>query len=359
MLRSIRIHLFIWLGWSVPAAFLAAFSFAEYGNFSWSRIIPHVLPWYFWAFFTLSVVRHAQKYPAETLRTGRGIARHVATGVFLGALCGIFAAFAALAFGANPGPSLLRYFISGIVFWCLFGLIFYSLITAVGFVLVAQQRLREREVLASQLEARLVEAQLQGLRMQLQPHFLFNTLNTVAMYVRDGDAATSIRVLTRLSELLRRVLDTGQEQEVPLSIEIEHAKRYLEIETVRFSDRLNVEFDVPPDLQNALVPTLALQPLVENAIRHGIARRGDEGAIRVSAQQRNNEMLLQVYNDGPALPVNWKMEDADGIGLRNTAMRLQHLYGSNGRLNVSNFNNGVISELRLPLRLAGSLPEHA
>ena len=359
MMRRIRIHLFIWLGWSVPAAFLVALSFAEYGTLSWSRIIPHVLPWYFWAFFTLPVVRHAQKYPAESLRTWRGITRHVATGVFLGALCGSFAAFAALAFGVDPGPSLPRYFISTIIFWCLFGLIFYSLITAVGFVQIGQKRLREREVLASQLEARLVEAQLQGLRMQLQPHFLFNTLNTVAMYVRDGDAATSIRVLTRLSELLRRVLDTGQEQEVPLSMEIEHAERYLEIETVRFSDRLNVEFDVPPELHNALVPNLALQPLVENAIRHGIARRGDEGTIRVIAQQHDDDLMLQVYNDGPALPASWKMEEADGIGLRNTAMRLQHLYAGEGRLSVNNFNGGVISEIRIPLRFARSVPQYA
>lgn len=351
MLQRIRRHVFIWLGWSVPALFLAAFSIQESGSIRWANIISHSVPWYFWALFTLPIVAHAHKYPPETLRSSPGIMRHVITGIALGVLCGFVAMLTAVATGAGPGrQSLLSFFISGILFWCMFGLIFYSLITSVGFVLVGQRRLREREVLASQLEARLVAAQLHGLRMQLQPHFLFNTLNTVAMYVRDGDAATSIRVLTRLSELLRRVLDTEQEQEVPLSVEIEHATRYLEIETVRFSDRLRVEFDVPADLSNAVVPNLALQPLVENAIRHGIAKRGEEGHIRVSARSHGEQLIVQVYNEGPALPDNWEMRNANGIGLRNTSMRLQHLYGDRGQLNVMNMNGGVISEIRLPLR---------
>jgi two-component sensor histidine kinase len=351
-MRRLRRHLLIWAGWSVPAAFLAALSVVENPRYvDWKVIAASALPWYFWAFFTLSIVQHAKDHPPETMRRVRGVLRHLGVGVFLGALCGLMGAFAYLATGMENRPPA-HLIITNVFFWCFFGLIFYSLITATGFVINGQKRLRERELLASQLEARLVEAQLHGLRMQLQPHFLFNTLNTIAMYVRDGDAATSIRVLTRLSELLRRVLDTSSAQEVPLSVELEQAMRYLEIETVRFSDRLKVTTNVPADVEQALVPNLSLQPLVENAIRHGIAKRGEAGAIKVEAKRRGDQLVLSVYNEGPLLPGDWQLGNTRGIGLSNTALRLHHLYGNLGRLSVTNANGGVVSEITLPYRTA-------
>ena len=350
-MRRLRRQILIWMGWSVPALFLAALSYVETHRIDARLVVAQALPWYFWALFTTSIVKHAHDHPPETLRRVRGVLRHLGVGAGLGALCGFMSALALIGSGTYmEGRPIAHILISNTLFWCVFGLIFYSLITAVGFVINAQTRLRERELLASQLEARLVEAQLHGLRMQLQPHFLFNTLNTIAMYVRDGDAATSIRVLTRLSELLRRVLDTGSAQEVPLSIELEQAMHYLEIETVRFSDRLQVTTNVPSDVENALVPNLSLQPLVENAIRHGIARRGDAGSIKVEAKRRGDQLVVTVYNEGPPLPSGWKLETARGIGLSNTALRLHHLYGNLGRLSVTNVNGGVVSEITLPYR---------
>lgn len=347
MRRTLRNHLLIWLGWSVPGAFVTALTALE-GPLSKKVVLMTVLPWYYWAAWTLPIVRSAQKQSPDTLRTLRGALRHLLQGVLLGALCGLAASVVMLAVDPAVGRRAGQLIGRSVAFWSFFGLIFYALITAVGFVMGTQRRLRERELHASQLQARLVEAQLHGLRMQLQPHFLFNTLNTVAMFVRDGDAATSIRVLTRLSELLRHVLDTGAAQEVPLGVEMEHARRYLEIEALRFSDRLRVEFDVPADLEPALLPNLAVQPLIENAIRHGIARQGTPGRIEVSAARRGDQLGIRVYNDGPPLDAEWRQAHAAGIGLRNTSLRLQHLYGERASLSVVNMNGGVVAELLLP-----------
>jgi two-component system, LytTR family, sensor kinase len=237
-----------------------------------------------------------------------------------------------------------------IVLWCIIGTIFYSMTVSIGFALVNQERLRQRELAATKLEAKLVEAQLGALRMQLHPHFLFNTLNTIAMFMRAGDAQTSIRLLTRLSELLRSLLDGSGAQEVPLRTELEYARRYLDIEGTRFSDRLHVHVNVPDDVKDAFVPNLLLQPLLENAIQHGIAARASAGLIELNVVRANGRLNLQLRNEGPALPANWSLESARGIGLRNTALRLHHLYGGEAQFDVKDCVNGVEVAVSLPYR---------
>lgn len=185
--------------------------------------------------------------------------------------------------------------------WIPLGVIFYAALASVGLVLAYQQRLQERDVHAARLEAQLSEARLQELRNQLNPHFLFNTLNTVSMHVRDGDRQTSVRLLARLSELLRHVLDQGRAQEVPLRTEMEYVQRYLEIEGVRFSDRLRTHVNLPASVLDALVPSLLLQPLVENAVRHGIARQADAGRLELRAQRMDDRLRLEVLNTGRTL----------------------------------------------------------
>jgi LytS/YehU family sensor histidine kinase len=186
--------------------------------------------------------------------------------------------------------------------------------------------------------------------MQIQPHFLFNSLNTVAMHVRDGDQTTSIRLLTRLSELLRHLLNAGNVREVPLDTELEQVRRYLEIEGARFSDRLRFELNVPAELDNAFVPNLLLQPLVENAIRHGLAARASASLIELNALRRDGRVEITLRNEGPPLPLNWSLQSSTGIGLRNTALRLQHLYGSESRLAVVDWERGVRADITLPFR---------
>ena len=187
------------------------------------------------------------------------------------------------------------------------------------------RKYREREVRASQLEAQLARAQLDALRMQLQPHFLFNTLNTISVLMAE-DVALANRLLLRLSDLLRLSLRNTETHEVSLREELEFLRNYLEIEQTRFQDRLTVKFDVEEDAVEAQVPNLILQPLVENAIRHAVAPKASRSLVEISATRRNGEVQLQVRDDGPG--INSDAAAANGIGLRNTQERLEKLYGS-------------------------------
>ena len=209
------------------------------------------------------------------------------------------------------------------------------------------RKYREHQLKASQLATQLAQAQLQALKMQLQPHFLFNTLHAIsALMHRDVEAAD--RMLARLSDLLRLSLENAGAQEVTLRQELEFLERYLEIEQTRFGDRLQVRLEIAPETLDARVPNLILQPLVENAIRHGIAVRAAAGLIEVRATQLNGELQLQVCDDGPGLPAQLK----EGVGLANTRARLQQMYGTAQRFELRNGSaDGLTVSLTLPFRM--------
>jgi two-component system LytT family sensor kinase len=196
------------------------------------------------------------------------------------------------------------------------------------------QRFREREVQTAQLQHELVEARLEALRMQLNPHFLFNTLHAISSLIYDNPQAAD-RVVARLSELLRLTLDQTKPQEVPLSEEMAFLDRYLEIEQTRFSERLRVEKEISPETQNALVPYLILQPLVENAVRHGIEPREEPGVLKICAARKNGRLELLVRDNGEGLDAKIDVEASKGIGLSNTRSRLRHLYGEDCRFELS------------------------
>ena len=183
------------------------------------------------------------------------------------------------------------------------------------------KRYRDREVVASQLESELARAQVQILEMQLQPHFLFNTLNSIMVLIRqDPDLAS--RMVARLSEFLRLTLDSAGMQEVTLRRELEFLEKYLHIERIRFGDRLQIEQHVDPAVLDALVPNLILQPIVENAIRHGVSRRRGPAVISVSAERVNGSVTLHVRDNGVGLPTRTGGGVKEGIGIRNTRQRL-------------------------------------
>ncbi|HKE88145.1 MAG TPA: histidine kinase [Vicinamibacterales bacterium] len=191
---------------------------------------------------------------------------------------------------------------------------------------------RERELTEAQLRTRLAEAQLQALQRQLHPHFLFNTLNTIsALMHRDTEAADAM--LERLSDLLRLSLDRVGTQHMPLSDELDFLQKYLEIEKTRFGDRLQVQIDVASDTLDALVPNLVLQPLVENALRHGIGPKIGGGRVDIVASHAGDSLTLEVRDNGVGMPPD-TLDKFSGVGLRNTRSRLQHLYGSNHRFEV-------------------------
>jgi two-component system LytT family sensor kinase len=205
---------------------------------------------------------------------------------------------------------------------------------------------RTRQLHASELEARLTRSHLQVLKMQLQPHFLFNTLNAVAELVHtEPDAAD--QMITRLGRLLRLSLDSAGHQVVPLRQEIDFLRVYLEIEQVRFQDRLQVVWDVAPETLEVAVPTLLWQPVLENAIRHGVTPLPGRGRIVIAARREGNQLVLEIRDNGMGLPVGGVPRE--GVGLRNIRERVRQLYGTRAEFTLSPaLGGGVIATLRLP-----------
>jgi len=201
------------------------------------------------------------------------------------------------------------------------------------------QRYCEREFQAAELRRELVEAKLNALRMQLNPHFLFNTLHAISALIHEDPEAAD-RMVARLSELLRLSLDQTKPQEVPLSEELSFLDRYLEIECTRFGDRLKIERQVQDEAQSAMVPFLLLQPLVENAVRHGIEPREKTGHIAIVARRNNGMLELRVRDDGAGLPTTDAPPARQGVGLSNTQSRLKHLYGEHFKFELSDLPEG-------------------
>lgn len=209
---------------------------------------------------------------------------------------------------------------------------------------------RERERQAAALATELVQARLQALRMQINPHFLFNTLNTISALIHDNPEAAD-RMVIRLSELLRRTLDRGDVQEVPLREELDFLRSYLAIEQMRFPDRLAVNYQIEPRSQELLVPHLILQPLVENALRHGILPREEAGRIDISARVDGEHLELKVRDNGNGLDAAHANGNGgrEGIGLKNVRSRLAQLYGAGQEFVIGNApGGGVEARIRLP-----------
>jgi len=212
---------------------------------------------------------------------------------------------------------------------------------------------RTQEVAASRLQANLAEARLQMLVAQFEPHFLFNTLNAISVLALEGNNKAVVDMLGRLSELLRVSLDGNRPAEVPLEMEIQFITDYLEIQRIRFSDRLSLVKNVQPEVAGALVPSLILQPLVENAVVHGIAQRRGPGCVTVRASRQENSLLLEVSDTGPGFRSAESEGAARGLGLATTRARLEQLYGSDQRLECVDLpEGGAAVRLSLPLRTA-------
>jgi len=220
------------------------------------------------------------------------------------------------------------------------GIVFYFALLGCAIAIDSRERART-------LAAELAQAQVRALQMQLHPHFLFNTLHAIRVLVREDPAAAE-RTLTLLGDLLRQTLAGAEQQTVPLKQELTFLGLYLEIEQTRFSDRLNIRFDVAPDALDLLVPNLILQPLVENAIRHGVSKRSEPGRVIVRGRRRNGTLELGVENDGP--PLGPGGVERMGIGLATTRERLHRLYGGDASLVLSDLpEGGVVAEVRLPV----------
>ena len=219
----------------------------------------------------------------------------------------------------------------------------YFAVLGVTYSVDYRRRLQAREIRAAQLEASLATARLDALKLQLQPHFLFNTLHSIGGLVRQSRSREAVEVIAGLSDLLRYSLDHAHEQLVTLDRELAILDRYLAIQKIRFPDRLAVTIDVPDELRRAQVPAMILQPLAENAVRHGIEPSTGPGTIDVRARRAGNRIAIEIVNTGPKL-----REGESGIGLANTRARLTQLYGANHALVLRNHGDGVIAILEVP-----------
>jgi two-component system LytT family sensor kinase len=227
-------------------------------------------------------------------------------------------------------------------------LMIYSAIAGTGAALTLYERYQERQVAAARLQADLTAARLQALRGHLQPHFLFNSLHSIAALARAGDTAGVVRLTAALSDLLRHVLDAG-DRHTSLAEELQIVERYLEIQRARFADRLEVTVDLAPEVADARVPLLIVQPLVENAVRHGLTPRVREGSLMVRAVRDNGLVRIEVEDTGVGLAPGWRLQDATGTGLRNLASRLAAEFGDAAALDVApRDGGGVRATVTLP-----------
>jgi two-component system LytT family sensor kinase len=307
---------------------------------AWVKLyFTQLLWWLPWALATPLILRLGSRYPLVQVRSFTTWLRHA------GAWALISVASAAWTAGLeellNPWSPMWE---SGpfVPLWqgkiynqLLSSLILYGCIVLVGWMLDSRERLARQEMEAARLSEQLTKAQLNALRHQIEPHFLFNTLNAIAGLVREGNNDGAVDMIAELSEFLRHVLKERGRQEVPLEEELEFAQKYLDIQKARFAERLQVRIDVAKELGTARVPSLILQPIVENAVKHGIAKRAQGGVIEISAARANGKLTLKVYNDGPGLPVDCEGK-REAIGLSNVRERLHSLYGNACELRMAN-----------------------
>lgn len=228
-----------------------------------------------------------------------------------------------------------------------FAMLSYVLMLGCVYAFIYYREAREREFQQQRLAAQLAEARLNALRAQLNPHFLFNSLNAITVLVRDEKTQDASRMLELLSDVLRQVLQTRTTAEITLSEELAFVEKYLAIEQVRFSDRLSVLWSIDPKTVDFLVPEFILQPLVENAIRHGLAKRTEGGIIEITAEELNGELIVSVIDNGSG----YRQLGGEGVGLANTRERLATIYGDAAELVVkSGDTEGTIGQVRLPIR---------
>ena len=309
---------------------------------------PALLEAVVWSLATLAIFWLAQRFPLERPRMLRGIAVHLVAAIMLAlARTSVMVVLGWYVPWVRVAPFRFQ-------FWGTSSqnFLFYALLLGIGHLVLYYRRYREREHAAELLARGLTEARLQSLKMQLQPHFLFNTLNAISALI-PADAKPARRMLALLGDLLRTTLEQKETQEVTLREELAFLKPYLEIEQARLEDRLTVVMNVAPDTLDARVPHLILQPLVENAVRHGIAARIEPGRVEISASREPDDrfLLLEIRDDGRGLGRASEAGSRMGVGLTNIRSRLEQLYGGEHRFTLENqAGGGVRVRISLPFR---------
>ena len=344
--------------WTLPG--LAALSYYYLNQIvagqpiSWRYALVSTLPWWYtWAVMTPFVLGVARRFPLRRENAVRVLvtaylpmmvvllAVHALVSLLLFRITGIHDTMNSALLQVHFTS---RMHVNAVAFWTILG--FYY-----AYDYYRHYQIKERQ--SQQLELQLAQANLRALKMQLNPHFLFNTLNSVAALVRKDENSTAIKMIGRLGEFLRLALESEGTPEVPLEQELDFLDRYLEIEKIRFKDRLVVRKNIGVDAENILVPNFILQPIVENAIHHAIAPHSDAGAIEIDATVEGDSLRIQVSDDGPGLKEGSLSKR--GVGLSNTAERLERLYGGKQKLGIFNRESGGLTvEIVVPANTISS-----
>jgi two-component system, LytTR family, sensor kinase len=346
--------------WAAAAGFWVFVSVMYAGQIWWMSRLPgeqinvrQAITWqatYFllWIPLTLLVWRVTSEWTPESSGGWvRMLLRHVPVFVLVAACHFISVAGVSTLLGAQWGgfrPTLLMQ-ASGRLH---LELLIYTAAAGSGAALVLHRRDRDRELATARLQTELAAARLDALQGHLQPHFLFNSLHSIASLARGGDTAGVVRLIAGFSDILRHLLTRG-ERHLPLVEELQLVERYLEIQRVRFADRLQVSMDLAPDAATARVPLLIVQPLVENALRHGLGPRVAGGCLSVRAAREDGCTRIDVDDSGVGLPAGWSLASTSGTGLRNLASRLDAEFGARASLDVGpREGGGVRATVRIP-----------
>jgi len=319
----------------------------------WRAFVGEAPQWFGWALLTPGILALAERFPLRWPPRSSAVLVHAAASL----AAGVLLALADALVNAWVRPSSAGWLATARG-WFLGGLpattLVYFAIVVAGYAWRSSARLREREREAAALEAELRRAQLGALRMQLQPHFLFNSLNAVMALVRDRDTERALAALALLGDVLRATVNAGDANEATLASELDFVRQYLRIEQMRFGDRLAVSFDTDSAPADALVPVFILQPFVENALKHGVLHGRERNAIAIGAGVDGGSLLLSVRDDGRGLqPLG-----NGGVGIANARRRLEHLYGTRAHLavNPGAGGRGVDVAIAIPLVRAHERP---
>jgi sensor histidine kinase YesM len=314
--------------------------------YSWAAAMLDAMPsWILLALLAPVVIAMAGRSRVDRPPRGTAIALHLLAAVAFAVVHQVaVASFTVWRFAdAHFTPIVWKL----LTFYFAIDFLIYWAIVCIWYAIEYARELRQRELAASQLQASLSQARLQALRAQLNPHFLFNTLNATTVLALKGQGEAVAHTLTLLSEMLRLSLDATLPQEIPLAHELQFMDRYLEIQQVRFPDRLSVDRQIDPETLDALVPAMLLQPLVENAVMHGVAAQRGHGTIRIHSARSNGRLVLRVHDSGPGFKTG---DVVEGIGLRNTRARLEQLYTSAQQFAYGNDDRGAWVTIELPFR---------
>ena len=361
-LRELEIVVVVW---AVPATFMVLQMYATAlingtplpGP---RALVPAVTEWLVWIPLTPLAMWLARRYPLHWPPTARSVGVHVLGVVAASFVRGVTYGSTTFLIGRVTGSVPFAGYVLRIwIVWLPIGALVWGAILAASAALDSAKRLKDKELRDAALREQLARAELGALKARLQPHFLFNALHSVGALVRGGENTAAVRVVADLSELLRDVLSRDAPELVRLREELAFVRRYLDIESVRFADRLRIEWEVTSDAEEAVVPSLVVQPLVENAIHHAISATLSAGSLRISARRLGDELAIDVSDDGPGVdrgvrsgkPGGDGNRGSSGIGLADTRARLVRLYGDRSSVTLGpSALGGTTASLRLPFQ---------